>query len=439
MTAVAGFVFISLDQHERSNWSDKVVEFSRIMPTVWPIIFAAVFGDAIKWFAYWRLERGVQLQPLDRLIASQTLGSTLLTIITYRSITIWTTLLLAMWSLSPLGSQAFLRVLTLDERPATKIGTVSYVNPGLDDYLDPVGPFCCGSGTEERFRTILGVYTSVLFRLDIGTQYNKLSEQYDRTVALLGGQTRAGRELAMDAWGNVRIPALHRLEGYNANNEFEWLQVGEDSGVLDYASLIGTAYRGIPVDFIGNTTFLVNQSYHLLSCSPWVVEYPEGPKSRSPWLGEHYPATKLGLYNTSLKDSEEIMKIGLRGKGSTWFFTDFPEAFSNATEILKGSTLGSQNRHILLGSRGWSNGTNGSWVLSFTSCAVKMQYIQASITCHSFGLANKRICGVDRMRKNPEPPRPESVTAFEWSNLATQFAASWPGALKLTTNHKPRL
>lgn len=59
---VAGFVFISLHHQKQSDWSDKVVQFSRIMPTIWPIIFAAIFGDAIKWFAYWRLERGIQLR-----------------------------------------------------------------------------------------------------------------------------------------------------------------------------------------------------------------------------------------------------------------------------------------------------------------------------------------------------------------------------------------
>lgn len=176
-----------------------------------------------------------------------------------------TTLLLVLWSFSPLGSQAFLRVITLELRPATATGSVSYVDPGLAEYWDPSGPFCCTSGTSERFRTIIGVYSSALFRPDIGTQYNKPSKQYDHTISLLGGVERAGRELAVDAWGNIRIPALHQLDGYDANNKFEWVHIGQDSGVLNYSSLIGVIYRGIPPDFEGNTTMLVNQSYHRFS------------------------------------------------------------------------------------------------------------------------------------------------------------------------------
>lgn len=196
------------------------------------------------------------------------MASTLQTIVTYRSLSMATSLLIALWSLSPLGSQAFLRVLTLEERPATEIRSLLYVDPGLAEYWDSSGPFCCASGTSERFRTILGVYSSALFRPDIGTQYNRPSEQYDRTISLLGGPERAGRELAVDAWGNIRIPALHRLEGYNPVDEFEWVHIPQDPGVLDYSSLIGVIYRGISPEFEGNTTMLINQSYHKFSVSP---------------------------------------------------------------------------------------------------------------------------------------------------------------------------
>jgi peptidoglycan/LPS O-acetylase OafA/YrhL len=58
----AGFVFISLNHKEQTNWSDTVIQFSRIMPTLWPIVFAAILGNAIKWFAYWRLESSIELQ-----------------------------------------------------------------------------------------------------------------------------------------------------------------------------------------------------------------------------------------------------------------------------------------------------------------------------------------------------------------------------------------
>jgi len=59
---VAGFVFLSLNGQERSERSERVVQFSSIMPTVWPIAFAAILGNSIKWYTYWRLEHSIELQ-----------------------------------------------------------------------------------------------------------------------------------------------------------------------------------------------------------------------------------------------------------------------------------------------------------------------------------------------------------------------------------------
>ncbi|KAK4448870.1 hypothetical protein QBC34DRAFT_494943 [Podospora aff. communis PSN243] len=403
------------------------------MPTVWPILFAAIFGDAIKWFAYWRLERGIKLQPLDRLLSSQTLGSTLVTIIIHRSVGLVASFLLAIWSLSPLGSQAVLRVLTVETPTAAAIGNLSYADPGLAELWDGTGPFCCESGSDERFRTIIGVYNSALFRPDIATQYNKKSQQYNRAISMLGGPERAGRDLALDAWGNIRIPALHRLDGYDPLEPDKWIDIPPDQPqVLNYSSLIGLSYRGIPSDFIGNTTMTVNQSYHRFQCSPWVIEHPDQhPDRRSPWLDKHYPTITSFAFNKSLTSYFDIMKDGLHGKGSTYFFAATPGPFKFDTTTQPGNPkIPLDQRHLLLGSRGRLDTNDTDSILSFTSSAIKTEYIQASISCRSFGTSNKRICAVDRMRRNPSPLYPELVTAFESSTLASHFSMRWPGALE---------
>jgi len=145
---------------------------------------------------------------------------------------------------------------------------------------------------------------------------------------------------------------------------------------------------------------------------------------------------KINGFNASLTTIGDIMQTGLDGQGFTWFFADTPEPFSSYSTILNDHTPAAQERHIFFGSRGWSNGDRGDTVLSFTSCAVKLEYVQAYISCRSFGATNKRICGVDRMRKNPEPPYPESVSAFEFTGLAARFSHSWPGALE--TDYHPQ-
>ena len=178
-----------------------------------------------------------------------------------------TVLLMAIWLFSPLGSQAFLRVLSTEIPTAINEGNVSYVDPGPPEFWDDVGPFCCASGFNEDLKTTSALYSANVFRPDIGTQYNSGDlEQYDRIILSLGGPQRAAQDLAVDAWGNIRIPAIHHLAGYKEGLS-DWIDIPQDSGVLNYSSLIGFIYRGIPSDFEGNTSMLVNQSYHKFSVS----------------------------------------------------------------------------------------------------------------------------------------------------------------------------
>lgn len=209
---------------------------------------------------------------------------------------------------------------------------------------------------------------------------------------MLGGLERARRDLALDPWGNIRIPVLHRLQGHSPQAPFEWVDIPQDHP----AFLIGVVYRGIPLNFDGNTTMVVNQSYHRFQCSCWVVEYPnKNPDLRSPWLDEHHPMMRPNSYNKSLISYSDIMSWGLEGKGST-YFAKTPRLFkydvSSSPEEAKRLR---EQRHILLGSRGWLDDDNRDSVLSFTTCAVKMEYVQASISCHYFGTSVKRTCVVE--------------------------------------------
>ena len=81
-------------------------------PNVFPILFAAVVGRALKGILCWRLERGERLGILDLLVGSTTLVNTITTQITLRIFSLIGPLLFVVWALSPVGGQASLRVMT---------------------------------------------------------------------------------------------------------------------------------------------------------------------------------------------------------------------------------------------------------------------------------------------------------------------------------------
>ena len=57
---LGGFVAKLRGQIE-SEWSKQVVQATRIAPSIWPILFSGILGNAIRQFANWRAERGIHL------------------------------------------------------------------------------------------------------------------------------------------------------------------------------------------------------------------------------------------------------------------------------------------------------------------------------------------------------------------------------------------
>ena len=58
---VLGASVASLEGKVQSNWPRRVIQASRIAPSVWPIVFSGILGNAIRALADWRVERGLSL------------------------------------------------------------------------------------------------------------------------------------------------------------------------------------------------------------------------------------------------------------------------------------------------------------------------------------------------------------------------------------------
>lgn len=50
-----------LNKQHKSEWGEKVVETTRITPTVWPILFALIVGNTMKMLARFKAERGTTM------------------------------------------------------------------------------------------------------------------------------------------------------------------------------------------------------------------------------------------------------------------------------------------------------------------------------------------------------------------------------------------
>lgn len=58
---VLGACVASLKDKPESAFSNRVVQATRIAPSIWPIVFSGMLGNAVRAFADWRVERGVEL------------------------------------------------------------------------------------------------------------------------------------------------------------------------------------------------------------------------------------------------------------------------------------------------------------------------------------------------------------------------------------------
>lgn len=202
------------------------------------------------------------MQTLEILLGSLTLTNTLKSFFWVKLFSVWTPVLIVAWTLSPMGGQSVLRAVALQaETSSFDFPTISYpstnFSAGFDElpalYALPFG-----------LRTIFGAaFSSSATRL---MHANGSSPNFRDTLEQVGGPDEAKRLCKQDVWGNVRLPYLHLLDGYNSNDPYNWVHVPNDT-IPPYESLVGIPIRGAPTMRAGNSTTMVQSSYISLSVS----------------------------------------------------------------------------------------------------------------------------------------------------------------------------
>lgn len=164
------------------------------------------------------------------------------------------------WILSLLGGQSVLRAVALQaETISHDFPTISYPSTNLSAGYDELPALYA---LPFGLRTIFGAaFSSSATRL---MHANGSSPNFRESLEQVGGPDEARRLCKQDVWGNVRLPYLHMLSGYNSSDHYSWVYVPNNT-IPPYESLVGIPIRGVPSIRAGNATMMVQSSYISLS------------------------------------------------------------------------------------------------------------------------------------------------------------------------------
>jgi hypothetical protein len=197
--------------------------------TIFPIVFAVITGAAVRRFAAWKLERGVSLGLAEQLMASLTVGGTVMSIFTLRTLNLTAFFLVVVWSASPLGSQSSLLMIRVESFAIATTHNLTYLN------------------------TIGYVGSEIFIDADTGRAMPALNGLYNACLLEPGSVSNSSQDL----WGNVKIPDIAKSNLSEPDGD-GWMTLRSPGGTV-YSSLIGIPVTGLPSN--GTNTFNLEVSY----------------------------------------------------------------------------------------------------------------------------------------------------------------------------------
>ncbi|KAL6234936.1 hypothetical protein BDW75DRAFT_210894 [Aspergillus navahoensis] len=179
---VLAILAIHLDGNEISNYGETIIQATRLGPTVFPIVFAAVVSSLMRSYGLWKAQNGAKLGHLEQLNGSTSFAGTLSSILALRQLSILSVSVLLLWALSPLGGQSALRMISHTSLNISGNASVAYMdNNNTSSGLD-------GASTlADNLGAINSLYLTTLLA----------SEE--------------ARSSPQDAWGWPKIPNLRYL------------------------------------------------------------------------------------------------------------------------------------------------------------------------------------------------------------------------------------
>jgi hypothetical protein len=205
-------------------------------------LFSAIIGRFLTSVAAWRLERGVDVASIEYLLGSRTVFGTLATPFRLRIVHFALPMLIILWTLSPLGSQGSLRVVSSGAVSSNATATVYY--------LSSISPWWMGASDTSTFgSTVNAIFASAL----IAPQSSKDAPQ--------------------DVYGNLKVPLLEHIREKSSDIDADgWYSV-KTGDILVYSSLIGLPTAGIAAT--DRTSLAIESSYLYPHCTLSVYNISE--------------------------------------------------------------------------------------------------------------------------------------------------------------------
>ncbi|KAF4637462.1 hypothetical protein G7Y89_g626 [Cudoniella acicularis] len=366
--------------------------------TIFPIFFAATTGRAAVKYATWKLEQGTTLGVLEQLMGSRTVASTFTTQVQLRSFNVIGFVLLLVWSLSPIGSQSVLHILTTPERARSSSTSISYINSRQQSYATPTGAF------QQRWFSGF----SVLFG-----------------SSLLA--TTAVKEGSMDSWGNVKIPRISSVlaSGVQPDAESGWAQIPTSNFTPTYSSLFGIPVSGLG---IGSTIFNLESTYLELTCGNMTLTPVSGNGSKSQNISIDGPFVSFANVDIGAN-----FAIGYKG----------PDVLAISADAANGASylapkFCSDCIQANLGNRTIDPGIilfeeyDGLDNITGISCSANQQYVESSISCTK--TSNSQSCQVTAQRFSILPHQQSSITPLSFPQVALGLTALMPNITSQTLN-----
>ncbi|KAG9587427.1 hypothetical protein KCU77_g9005, partial [Aureobasidium melanogenum] len=346
---------------EHDGLGRNVKRITQLGPTIFPNIFAAVAGISLKTLTRYYAERGMQLGVLELLLASQTVWDAIESQMLLRKFTVVGVHLFFLWSLSPLGGQGFLRILT------TRIDATTTLGLGLVYLLTGA--------------MLPNMTSSVFAQADTATGLAATNSLYNANLLSPDVVKRSSQ----DVWGNMKVPNWSTVSMVEPSNQDGWRTVPPVSSPDNYTSLAGLPISGLinKAGIIQNFSF--QNSYMELDC-PLLLNVSENDCS---WIDD------LGLV-WSASNGSSALHNKLSGTQTSFFLdTNTPLNVDRQTTLFydQNSTTSSMeslrySRKILYGSMYEvpnSTDARGVFALALQICTVQQRYIEAHARCRNDG------------------------------------------------------
>ncbi|KAH6680254.1 hypothetical protein B0J14DRAFT_260921, partial [Halenospora varia] len=364
--------------------------------TIFPLLFSVVVGRAAIKLATWKLERGTTLGLLESLIGSRTVGGTILTQIRLWPLTFLGLGLILIWLMSPMGSQAALRMLVIENENVESSSNITYSNLRQSSYAG-----------------------AALFP---GSWFAGFASTF--TGALLAPE--AVKTGPLDVNGNIKIPLYSSLANLS-EDEDGWRDIPENNFTPSYSSLFGIPVSGIPT---GNSTLSIESTYLELTCSNMtsITARTSIPNKIPTFVDPGLITTNGPFRSSSNVSADTLWAMGYLGTDITPLLANPTSSNNTCLDCLRNNFTSQKLLPGTLLYQDFSGLTNATSIY----CVPSQTYVESLISCSKSSTSHS--CAVTSQRLSILPSQPSALTYLSFSSVFSAMTQLLPQTTQKISN-----